>query len=73
MRRPRFSAVTRFGRISRDKRVPFYEASAATIPGVRRSPGPVLRARGPQTVLVKRYVPKLGQFGKGGVVVRARE
>jgi len=32
-----------------------------------------LRARGPQTVLVKRYVPKLGQFGEGGVVVTSME
>lgn len=34
-------------------------ASAATMAGVRGSSGPVLRARGPQTVLVKRYVPKI--------------
>jgi len=43
-------------------------AHAATMPGVHGSSGPVLRARGPQTVLVKRYVPKIRplQFGKGG-------
>jgi hypothetical protein len=37
--------------------------------GVRGSSGPVLRARGPQTDLLKGMYQKLGQFGKGGVVV----